>query len=138
MSTVALPFKEIAGEPVNDEQASYLQGLFAGLENRGVRFEDLVKAADRAAEVLDLELRFVRKPEPGWQIRSYDLRGRAVFFVELWEETGTVSMLRTEARTSRQRGMSALFAKQVFTELERADAFLETWSIQGPARDQPE
>ncbi len=42
MSTVALPFKEIAGEPVSDEQASYLQGLFAGLANRGVRFDDLV------------------------------------------------------------------------------------------------
>ena len=39
MST--LPFNEVAGEPLNTEQAAYLEGLFAGIENRGLRFSDV-------------------------------------------------------------------------------------------------
>jgi ferredoxin-nitrite reductase len=42
MST--LPFKEVAGEPLNTEQTSYLEGLFAGMENRGLRFGDVEAA----------------------------------------------------------------------------------------------
>lgn len=40
MST-ALPFQEIAGQALNDEQTAYLQGLFSGLANRGLKFTDV-------------------------------------------------------------------------------------------------
>lgn len=98
-----------------------------------VRYEDAVASADRAAEVLELELRYTRFPEDEWdagywQIRNYDLRGRAVLFIELKQETPTVTMVRTEARTPQQRGIAALFTKQLFVELERANAYIEDWA----------
>lgn len=93
-----------------------------------VRFEDAVIAADEAARVIDLELRYTRKPEEHWEIRNYQLRGRAVLFIELKSETPTVTMIRTEARTAQQRGISALFTKQLFVELDRANAYLEDWA----------
>ncbi|HAV65032.1 MAG TPA: NirA family protein, partial [Verrucomicrobiales bacterium] len=40
--TTTLPFKEIAGQPLNGEQTAYLEGLFTGLSNRGLRFGDVV------------------------------------------------------------------------------------------------
>ncbi len=40
-SDVMLPFDEIKGRRLNDEQRSYLEGLFAGLANRGLRFTDV-------------------------------------------------------------------------------------------------
>ena len=36
-----IPFTEIAGEKLNDEQRFYLEGLFAGLRNRGLTFADV-------------------------------------------------------------------------------------------------
>ncbi len=39
--TVILPIKEIAGQPLTGEQTAYLEGLFAGLANRGVKFGDV-------------------------------------------------------------------------------------------------
>ncbi|MFM8877699.1 MAG: NirA family protein [Verrucomicrobiota bacterium] len=38
---MALPFQQISGKPLDPEQAAYLEGLFAGLRNRGVGFGDL-------------------------------------------------------------------------------------------------
>lgn len=35
-----LPFNEVAGQPLNTEQAAYLEGLFAGLRNRGLTFAE--------------------------------------------------------------------------------------------------
>jgi ferredoxin-nitrite reductase len=40
MSTV-LPFSEVAGQTLSGEQSAYLEGLFAGLRNRGLSFGDL-------------------------------------------------------------------------------------------------
>ena len=93
-----------------------------------VRYEDAIAAADDAARVLNMELRYTREPGERWEIRNYDLRGRAVLFVELREETPTVTMIRTEARTPQQRGIAGLFTKQVFAELQRANAYLEDWA----------
>lgn len=45
MSQSAIPFQQIAGQALNEEQRSYLEGLFAGLYNRGVRFGDAVPEA---------------------------------------------------------------------------------------------
>lgn len=36
-----LPFEEIQGQPLTSEQRSYLEGLFAGMANRGLRFSDM-------------------------------------------------------------------------------------------------
>ncbi len=98
-----------------------------------VRYEDAVAAADRAAEVLELELRYTRYPEDewpsgNWEIRNYALRGRAVLFIELREETPSVTKIRTEARTPQQRGIAALFTKQLFVELDRYNAYIEDWA----------
>ena len=54
MSQIAIPFREIRGEKLNDEQTSYLEGLFAGLSNRGVQFND-VELNPVAAPVVDEE-----------------------------------------------------------------------------------
>src|SRR2546423_10183884 len=36
-----LPFQEIPGAPLSGEQRAYLDGLFAGLKNRGLSFSDV-------------------------------------------------------------------------------------------------
>ena len=40
--TDTLPFETINGERLTPEQRSYLDGIFAGLRNRGVTFSDAV------------------------------------------------------------------------------------------------
>jgi ferredoxin-nitrite reductase len=50
MNTLA-PIQEIAGEKLSDEQTAYLDGLFAGMKNRGFSFNDMAPApvsAERA------------------------------------------------------------------------------------------
>ncbi len=49
-----LPFQEVAGQPLNPEQAAYLEGLFAGLRNRGLTFGDAVPAPATAPAGPDL------------------------------------------------------------------------------------
>jgi len=45
-----LPFTEIAGQKLNGEQTAYLDGLFAGLRNRGLKFSDVeANPADQPA-----------------------------------------------------------------------------------------
>ena len=56
MSQIAIPFREIRGEKLNDEQFSYLEGLFAGLSNRGVKFNDV--SVDPVATIDDDDLIF--------------------------------------------------------------------------------
>ena len=41
MSHPILPFDQISGEKLTSEQHSYLEGLFAGLKNRGFAFDDV-------------------------------------------------------------------------------------------------
>ena len=41
---MTLPFQQISGQPLNAEQTAYLEGLFAGLRNRGLGFADLAPA----------------------------------------------------------------------------------------------
>jgi ferredoxin-nitrite reductase len=41
MSAPSLPFTEVAGRKLNGEQSAYLEGLFAGLRNRGLSFDDV-------------------------------------------------------------------------------------------------
>ena len=42
MSTPTLPFREVAGQPLNPEQSAYLDGLFSGLRDRGFSFDDIM------------------------------------------------------------------------------------------------
>ncbi len=58
MSTAALPFQEIAGKKLNDEQTSYLHGLFAGLANRGFKFSDVQADPTAAPQPADEDLIF--------------------------------------------------------------------------------
>ncbi len=58
MSQIAIPFREIRGEKLNDEQTSYLEGLFAGLLNRGVKFNDVDLNPAAAPAVDDEDLIF--------------------------------------------------------------------------------
>ena len=58
MSKSTLPFTEIAGQQLTGEQSAYLEGLFAGLQNRGLRFQDLMPnpaAAPASATRINLE-----------------------------------------------------------------------------------
>jgi len=41
MTAPTLPFTEVAGQSLNSEQSAYLEGLFAGLRNRGLSFGDV-------------------------------------------------------------------------------------------------
>jgi ferredoxin-nitrite reductase len=58
MSTATLPFQEVAGKKLNDEQSAYLQGLFSGLANRGLKFTDIEADPIKTAEPLDEDLIF--------------------------------------------------------------------------------
>jgi len=49
-----LPFHEVAGQPLNTEQVAYLEGLFAGLRNRGLSFAEVVPALVSAPAAPDL------------------------------------------------------------------------------------
>ncbi len=42
MSTPKIPFSEVAGQKLSGEQTAYLEGLFAGLQNRGLSFGDVL------------------------------------------------------------------------------------------------
>jgi ferredoxin-nitrite reductase len=42
MNPPPTPFTAIAGQPLNPEQTAYLEGLFAGLKNRGLTFGDVL------------------------------------------------------------------------------------------------
>ena len=44
-----LPFTEVAGEKLTSEQTAYLEGLFAGLKNRGLTFTDVAPNPAAAA-----------------------------------------------------------------------------------------
>lgn len=46
MSTL-LPFTEINGKSLTDEQSSYLSGLFAGMQNRGLTFADALSPSSK-------------------------------------------------------------------------------------------
>ncbi len=54
MSTAILPIAAINGTPLNEEQANYLSGFFAGAAARGLRFGD-VEAAPVAERKVDLD-----------------------------------------------------------------------------------
>lgn len=56
MSTATLPFTEVAGQKLTGEQSAYLEGLFAGLRNRGLSFADVEPnpAAQPAKATADL------------------------------------------------------------------------------------
>ena len=46
---------EIKGERLNDEQKAYLEGLFAGMRNRGLSFEDVEPDPTKPVESTDTE-----------------------------------------------------------------------------------
>ena len=69
MSTATLPFTEVAGQKLNGEQSAYLEGLFAGLRNRGLSFGDVepnvaAQPAKAAAADLIFEERVKRELHP--------------------------------------------------------------------------
>src|SRR5215471_2288363 len=51
-----LPFQQIKGEPITEAQRDYLEGFFAGLAARGLRFSDVEPALqpDKTAPLADL------------------------------------------------------------------------------------
>lgn len=55
MAPTSLPFTSIAGQPLSMEQNAYLEGLFAGLRNRGFTFADLPPAPTAAPAKPNLE-----------------------------------------------------------------------------------
>ena len=66
---VTLPFTEIAGEKLSGEQTAYLEGLFAGLRNRGLTFSEVelpppVQASKPPLDELIFEERVKRELHP--------------------------------------------------------------------------
>jgi ferredoxin-nitrite reductase len=68
--TQTLPFDTINGEKLSAEQRSYLEGVFAGLRNRGVSFGDVAPNPVKPTEDLILEERIKRELHP---LDSYGL-----------------------------------------------------------------
>ena len=69
MSIATLPFTEVAGQKLSGEQSAYLDGLFAGLRNRGLSFSDVesnpaAQPAKAAAADLIFEERVKRELHP--------------------------------------------------------------------------
>ncbi len=55
MTTPPIPFTEIAGQKLSSEQSAYLEGLFAGLRNRGLTFGDVLPNPAAAPAKPDLD-----------------------------------------------------------------------------------
>jgi ferredoxin-nitrite reductase len=68
MAATVVPVQHLNGEPLNDEQREYLEGFFAGLAARGVRFADVEPGPQpdkkTAAEDLIFEERVKRELHP--------------------------------------------------------------------------
>ncbi len=68
MKTAATPIQHIKGEPLNEEQRQYLEGFFAGLAARGLKFADVepspVPVKKAATEDLIFEERVKRELHP--------------------------------------------------------------------------
>lgn len=58
MSTLSTPIQHLNGEALNDEQQRYLEGFFAGLAARGVRFADVEPAPQVSRQVSTDDLIF--------------------------------------------------------------------------------
>jgi ferredoxin-nitrite reductase len=58
MSTLTLPIQDIKGQPLTPAQREYLEGFFAGLAARGVRFSDVEPAPLREKAALPEDLIF--------------------------------------------------------------------------------
>jgi ferredoxin-nitrite reductase len=74
MTETALPFEEIRGNSLSGEQRSYLEGIFAGLRNRGITFGEVipnpVTTKPAEPENLIFEERVKRELHP---LDAYDL-----------------------------------------------------------------
>ena len=69
MNSATLPFDHINHEPLTGEQRAYLEGLFAGLQNRGLSFNDVepnpaARPAKASDEPLIFEERVKRELHP--------------------------------------------------------------------------
>ncbi len=68
MSAATLPFTEVVGQKLNGEQSAYLDGLFAGMRNRGLAFADVepnhAAQPAKAAKDLIFEERVKRELHP--------------------------------------------------------------------------
>lgn len=58
MTTMIAPIEQIKGEKLTPEQLSYLEGLFAGLRNRGLKFTDVEPNPAAAKTTIDGNLIF--------------------------------------------------------------------------------
>ncbi len=58
MSNPTTPIQHIKGEPLNVEQREYLEGYFAGLAARGMKFSDVEPNPVSAKNVLPADLIF--------------------------------------------------------------------------------
>ena len=68
MSTVTIPVTHIKGEPLNEAQQDYLNGFFAGLSARGLKFSEVepLPQPEKTADLADLifEERMKRELHP--------------------------------------------------------------------------
>jgi ferredoxin-nitrite reductase len=74
---MTLPFDQIAGQRLTGEQRSYLDGLFAGLANRGLKFGDveanpvdMVKSSPTADLIFEERIKRELHPLDAWELLS--------------------------------------------------------------------
>ncbi|MEM9167742.1 MAG: hypothetical protein AAGB48_12065 [Planctomycetota bacterium] len=92
------------------------------------RYGDVVAALERAVNTLELERYSRRFIDHQHFVDRYRLGNNRSLVVEIRSVTGSVTMVRTEIKSTLHRGMAALLVRQTYHELSEAGAYLEEWA----------
>lgn len=95
------------------------------------RFEDVIAAAKRSAESLDVELRRERSTDRR-VLLEYRYGQSLGLSVDVRRQTETVTSILIRMGSKSQRGMAGLYLRDLFHELRDAGAYLEDWSGTSP------
>lgn len=97
-------------------------------------YEAVVAAGDRAAAVLAMHEHSRREIDGNRLIIHYKLRPLERVVVDIREETPNITMVRVEVREAVLRGVSAIYLRQLFHELDKAGAYKQDWVGQSGGR----
>lgn len=95
------------------------------------RFEDVIAAAKRSAQSLDMELRRERTTDRR-VLLDYRYSQSLGISVDVRRQTDTVTSILIRMRSKSQRGMAGLYLRDLFHELRDAGAYVEEWSGAAP------
>ena len=98
-------------------------------------YEKVVAASDRAAEILALNEISRRKIGNDRVILHYQLRPLERLVIEIRQETTNITLVRTEVRSKVLQGVSAIYLRQLYHELNSKGAYIQEWA--GQSADRP-